>query len=724
MVPELQQRARQQREGAGLAGDVVHERVRELGLDVEGGTLRRADHGLTQLVAAERADQHVVRGEQARQIRVAGAAPVEVGPDRQDHGAPAAVAREPHELGEELGALILVAAGGERLLELVDREHHAAAGGEAVQAGAKLARRVLAGSDDRLRPALAAGQHARGEGGQQAGLHHRRLAASRWADHTEQRRADQAGDELGDQPFAAEEVRRVVGLERREALERADHRALVLIGGDGLACALQLDDPAHELLLHRPQLGAACSRRARDRLDPACRLAARPRARDVVDAARDAAARVQQRARGHVLGGLVVDVCQGDRAHGLLVERLERQGSVRLHAGQRCRALRDRHHERRAVRELAQRGSASGPSTSSATTSAGRVASCAPPRAPIAAGPEAYRTLAPSPWASRASSATRRVLPIPRGPARATTVPATGARLVPAIPQPRELDVAPGEVRRRHRIELARQLGRRRRQPERGIVAQDRRLKLPQLRTRVDADLVRELAVRVVIGVEGLRLPAGSVQREHEQTRQPLAGGMLGDQPPQVGDELRVPARGERGLHPDLDRRQPLLLEPLDVALREPLEGEVGERRSTPQRERLAQDGRRVVRAVVAQRAAAVVDQPLEPLGVELARLDVEAVAGGRGRHDVPVAERLAQARDMDLDRPHRARRRLVTPQRLGELLRAHRLVGPQQQHGQDSALLRTAQRDDGLVPGAPRGAQGCGNPFRPVTLSGLARHG
>ena len=76
----------------------------------------------------------------------------------------------------------------------------------------------------RLRPALAAGQHAARERGEQAGPDHGGLAAARRSDDAEQRRADEPRDELGDEPLAAEEVRRVGGVERGEALERADHR--------------------------------------------------------------------------------------------------------------------------------------------------------------------------------------------------------------------------------------------------------------------------------------------------------------------------------------------------------------------------------------------------------------------------------------------------------------------------------------------------------------------
>ena len=71
-------------------------------------------------------------------------------------------------------------------------------------------------------PAPAAGQHTAGEGREQTGAQDGGLAAARRADDAEEAGADEAGDELGDQPLAAEEVVGVDGLEARQTLERAD----------------------------------------------------------------------------------------------------------------------------------------------------------------------------------------------------------------------------------------------------------------------------------------------------------------------------------------------------------------------------------------------------------------------------------------------------------------------------------------------------------------------
>ena len=85
--------------------------------------LRRQLDRPPQLVAPHRPDEDVVGGEQPRQLGVGGAAPVEVGADRQEHDrAPARVAGGRDERVDERVALLLVAARSEQLLELVDGE--------------------------------------------------------------------------------------------------------------------------------------------------------------------------------------------------------------------------------------------------------------------------------------------------------------------------------------------------------------------------------------------------------------------------------------------------------------------------------------------------------------------------------------------------------------------------------------------------------------------------
>ena len=95
-------------------------------------------------------------------------------------------------------------------------------------------------------------------------------------------------------------------------------------------------------------------------------------------------------------------------------------------------------------------------------------------------------------------------------------------------------------------------------------------------------------SARILVGVQGLRLPARPVQRRHQIPPQTLAERVLGDQCLELSDQLVVAPEREVGVDPQLDRCQPDLLEPGDRRLGEALVGEVRERRAPPQRQRLA----------------------------------------------------------------------------------------------------------------------------------------
>src|SRR4051794_38325603 len=108
---------------------------------------------------------------------------------------------------------------------------------------------MLPGADEHLRPLLAAREHAAGERRQEAGAQDGGLAAAGWADDAEQRGADEARDELGDEPLAAEEVGRVDDLERGESLVGTDCAGMIgarTVGTPG--GGLQLLDAPRQLV--------------------------------------------------------------------------------------------------------------------------------------------------------------------------------------------------------------------------------------------------------------------------------------------------------------------------------------------------------------------------------------------------------------------------------------------------------------------------------------------
>ena len=131
---------------------------------------------------------------------------------------------------------------------------------------------------------------------------------------------------------------------------------------------------------------------------------------------------------------------------------------------------------------------------------------------------------------------------------------------------------------------------------------------------RLDAELVDERGPRRAEGLERLRLPAAAVQGEHQLAAQALSQRVLARQRLQLADELVVAADREIGVDPVLERGQPQLAEPRDLALDERLVGQVGQRRPAPQRERRAQ----LLRRRRGIRAVGLGDEPLKAREVEL----------------------------------------------------------------------------------------------------------
>ena len=75
---------------------------------------------------------------------------------------------------------------------------------------------------------------------------------------------------------------------------------------------------------------------------------------------------------------------------------------------------------------------------------------------------------------------------------------------------------------------------------------------------------------------------------------------MLGEQMLELTDQRGVPAGGQVGVDPRLQRGQALLLEARDVRRRERLVGEIRKWRSPPEGERIAQDLRGTLGLVLA----------------------------------------------------------------------------------------------------------------------------
>ena len=158
---------------------------------------------------------------------------------------------------------------------------------------------------------------------------------------------------------------------------------------------------------------------------------------------------------------------------------------------------------------------------------------------------------------------------------------------------------------------------------------EDSPLKLLQLPPRLQPELVDESIACSPKHVEGVGLASGPVQREHQVAAQALPERLLCHEPLELGHELCPPTAHEFRLDARLHRPKPKLLKPPRLDAGQRLVEQIDPRRPTPQRERLGQ--RRPRSGVIAGLGCAIggPDQPLEPIDVELARLDREQVAAG-----------------------------------------------------------------------------------------------
>ena len=145
-------------------------------------------------------------------------------------------------------------------------------------------------------------------------------------------------------------------------------------------------------------------------------------------------------------------------------------------------------------------------------------------------------------------------------------------------------------------------------------MAEDLRLEPAQLGTRLDTELVDEAGAGSLIHVQSLRLPARTVQRDHELSQEALAQRMLGDEPLELSDDVAVAPELEIGVDALLEGDKSQLLESPDLRLREALERELGEHRPAPSVERAHE----LVPALLCGKPPGVGKRLLEAVGVDL----------------------------------------------------------------------------------------------------------
>ena len=222
-------------------------------------------------------------------------------------------------------------------------------------------------------------------------------------------------------------------------------------------------------------------------------------------------------------------------------------------------------------------------------------------------------------------------------------------------------------------------------------------------RARVDPQLLREGRPCPAQRRQGVRLPLGAVEREHQEPPPLLAQGVVDDQGLELADQHGGVAQLQTRRQQALAGQRTQLGEPDDLGLDPRLAGVLGVRRSPPQAERVVQgaDG------VGGRQGRGGVHGPFEGPGVHALRTEPEDVAGPGARDHAVAAscahlrlETTAQVADVGLDRPRRVGRRRLAPDAVGEPVGRDDLAAPDDQGGEHGTLAPPAEVDDHTVTG------------------------
>jgi len=165
---------------------------------------------------------------------------------------------------------------------------------------------------------------------------------------------------------------------------------------------------------------------------------------------------------------------------------------------------------------------------------------------------------------------------------------------------------------------------------------------------------------------------------------------MAPDQPFQLRNQVSVPAAGEIGLDPLLHRRQPKLVEPGHLRLRERELGHIRQRWTPPQPERPTQHLPGRLRLPLFELTASLVDRPREAILIDGHLRQLQRVTGPN-RSDYPPTHRLAQLGHVDLDRVRRRPRR-VSPYSADQRIPRDDAARLQREQRQYSPLLRSTK--------------------------------
>ena len=227
-------------------------------------------------------------------------------------------------------------------------------------------------------------------------------------------------------------------------------------------------------------------------------------------------------------------------------------------------------------------------------------------------------------------------------------------------------------------------------------LGEDRLFQGHQVRAGVEAQLVSERGAGAAERGQGVGLAAATPQREGVQAPALLAHGMVAGEELRLGYHRRGVAEPQSSRNVQFAGDQAQLIQPGGLGGGPRLVGDLGERGSPPQGQRLVQPGAGITG--IGERTS-LVEQFLEPPCVHRPRRQPQCVAGrrahqqaSRGPRRAAGFQQAAQVRYVRLQRRQGAGRRFAAPQVLDHPVDRHDLPARRHQQGQHAALPRSAE--------------------------------
>ena len=216
------------------------------------------------------------------------------------------------------------------------------------------------------------------------------------------------------------------------------------------------------------------------------------------------------------------------------------------------------------------------------------------------------------------------------------------------------------------------------------ILVEDLPLQLLQRRARLDSKLVHQSPSPIGVDVQGLRLPTGAVQRQHQKPTQTFLVRMSRDELFQFAEELEMLSELQPRFCPVRQGCKAELIQPRRFRRRERLVPEVRQRLAPKQLQRLPEALRSPRRIVLAPRFG---QEAFEPMDVDGGRVDAQPVSR-RVCLDQAATEPLAERGHVALQGGLRRLRGRGAPEGIDEVVSRDDLICTKEEEPQQHPLL------------------------------------